>query len=432
MPAKAIRVREKGLPVRLSVGRAARPLPITTYIPREAAPGLTGPHTLDGKPPRMLLAFLHQHTGIFLFNSRLFATSVATVFSFVMAMALFPPYIAFLRRMRCSSELESQKGDTEPVMPAGLLFMVIIFVTSLVAVRFNSYALSALAVYGFFGIIGGVDDMAKLINKRRLAQGAITKQDYQYKSDGISTSLRLSLYIGISLLVAVAAYKYIPNINGRITVPFFSIERHFPYLPFWVFIPFMALIIASMANGVNFTDGFDTLATVPLITCVTFVGLTAFVSSNSKWCSYLLIPFIPNVEEILPLVGAIIGVLLAFLWFNSPPSSIIMGDSGAIGLGGMVGIMFVFVKAEFYLPVVGFVFLMEFMSDIIQIGWFKMTRKRVFLMAPIHHHFQLSMAKKNPFYNNNKALTRSKITWRFHILSVILLVMGLILFFKVR
>jgi phospho-N-acetylmuramoyl-pentapeptide-transferase len=259
----------------------------------------------------------------------------------------------------------------------------------------------------------------------------ITKQDYQYKSDGISSGLRLTLYLVISVLVAVAAYKYIPDINGKITVPLISVTKTFPYLPFWIFIPLMALTIAIMANGVNFTDGFDTLSTVPMITCYIFIGVVAFISSNTTWANYLLIPFIPHVEEILPLVGAVIGVLLAFLWYNSPPSSIIMGDSGSVGLGGMIGIMFVFIKAVAYLPIVGFVFMMEFVSVVLQIGYFKLTHgKRIFLMAPIHHHFQIKM-RKNPRYLEEFYI-KSKISWRLHIISVVLLVAGLILFLKIR
>ena len=169
---------------------------------------------------------------------------------------------------------------------------------------------------------------------------------------------------------------------------------------------------------------------VPIITCSVFVGIIAYVSSHSVWSSYLLIPYIPHVDEILPLVGAIVGTLLAFLWFNSPPSSIIMGDSGAVGLGGTIGILFIFVKAAFFLPIVGFIFLLEFVSVVLQIGSFKLTGKRIFLRAPLHHHFQFQM-RKNPFYTNEMNI-RSKITWRFHIISVILLIIGLITFFKVR
>ncbi len=378
----------------------------------------------------MLIELLYQKTHIYLLNSRLFSTGVATVFSFLCAMILFPPYIAFLRKLNVNTEFESLKGKPDPVMPAGLIFLVIILATTLITARFNSYVISALAIYVFFSVIGAVDDIAKVINKSRVAKGKITKQDYQYKADGISANIRLFLYILVSCLVAIAAYKYIPNINGYINIPFLSISRDFPYMPFWLFIPFMTLVIAIMANGVNFTDGFDTLAAVPLITCFLFVGVIAYVSSHAVWSRYLLIPHISGVDEVLPLAGAMVGTLLAFLWFNSPPSSIIMGDSGAVGLGGTIGIMFIFIKAAFFLPFVGFIFILEFLSVVLQIFSFKTTGKRIFLRAPIHHHFQFLM-RKNPFYAQEFYI-RSKITWRFHIISVILLVVGLIVFFKVR
>jgi len=378
----------------------------------------------------MLIELLYQHTHLYLFNSRLFSTSVATIGAFLGAMLLFPLLIAFLRKLNMSTEFETVKGKTEPVMPAGILFFIIIVATCLVTARFNSYVVSALVIYVFFSIIGAADDIAKVVNKSRVAKGSLSKQDYQYKADGISANLRLLLYILISLLVAISAYKYIPNINGYINIPFLSIVKDFPYFPAWIFVPFMTLVIAVMANGVNFTDGFDTLATVPLITSLLFVGIIAYVSSHALWCRYLLIPYIPGIDEILPFIGAIVGSLLAFLWFNSPPSSIIMGDSGAVGLGGVLGIMFIFIKAAFFIPIVGFIFMFEFVSVVLQIGSFKSTGKRIFLRAPIHHHFQIKM-RQNPFYSNEFYI-RSKITWRFHIISVILLVVGLIIFFKVR
>ncbi len=376
----------------------------------------------------MLIELLYQNTEIHLLHSRLFATSMATVISFILAMLLFPPYIAFLNKFQISSEFE--KTSDGPVMPAGILFMVIIVFTTFVAVRINSYVFSALIIYVFFSIIGAVDDLAKVINKRNIAKGIISKQDYQYKADGISASLRLFLYITISFFVAVAAYRYIPNINGDVNLPLVSITKHFPSLPFWLFIPFMAFTIAVLANGVNFTDGFDTLATVPSICCFLFVGIISFISSNSIWSNYLLIPHIVGLQEILPLIGAVIGTLLAYLWYNSPPSTIIMGDSGSVGLGGLIGILFIFTKAGFYLPIVGFIFFLEFVSVVVQIGYFKLTGKRVFLMAPIHHHFQILM-RQSGLYSGEFHI-KSKIAWRFHILSVVCLVLGLVLFLKIR
>lgn len=378
----------------------------------------------------MLLEFIYQSSGKYLFSSRLFASSMAAIFSFTLAMLLFQPYIKFLQKFHFSSELDDSTGKRQPVMPAGILFLLIISFTVLLTCRFNSYVISALVIYVFFSVIGAVDDIAKVINKRRLAKGLITKEDYQYKADGISATLRLVLYLLVSFAVAIAAYKFIPDINGHIIIPFVSIAKSFPYMPALFFIPFMALAIAVMANGVNFTDGFDTLSTVPLITSMVFVALISYISSNEVWSAYLKIPYIDGVEELLPLIGAVTGTLLAFLWFNSPPSSIIMGDSGSIGLGGLVGIMFIFIKAGFYLPILGFIFLLEFASTFLQIGYFKLTKKRIFRCAPIHHHFQFKMRDKG--YYGSEANIKSKIAWRFHIISVVLLIIGTILFLKVR
>lgn len=377
----------------------------------------------------MFLEYLYQNSNIYLLYSRLFSTSVATIVAFLSAMLLFPPYIRFLRKFHVTSEFETKSG-TEPVMPAGILFMIIIAFTCIIAVRFNSFVISALIIYFFFSIIGAIDDIAKVVNKRRVAKGLISKQDYQYKADGISAGIRLSLYVIISLGVAIAAYEYIPNISGRMNLPFFSVSKHFPYFPFWIFIPLMTLTIAVLANGVNFTDGFDTLAAVPAITCLVFAGVVSYVSSNAVWSNYLLIPHIPGAEELLPLIGAIIGTLLAYLWFNSPPSTIIMGDSGSVGIGGLIGILFIFTKTTFYLPIVGFIFLMEFISVVLQIGYYKMTKKRIFLMAPIHHHFQIKMRKSGNFAGEFHI--KSKISWRFHIISIVLLVVSLALFLKIR
>jgi phospho-N-acetylmuramoyl-pentapeptide-transferase len=378
----------------------------------------------------MLIELIHNNTQLFILNSRLFSTGLATVLSFLLAMILFPPYIAFLRRLHISSEFESNDKNVEPVMPAGILFLLIVSAVTLITVRINSYVISGLVIYIFFSIIGAVDDIAKVVNKRKVQQGTLSKEDFQYKADGISAGLRLTLYIGISVIVAILAYIYIPNINGTISLPFISITKEFPYLPFWLFIPFMTMTIAVLANGVNFTDGFDTLATVPSITCLLFVGVISFISSNATWSTYLLIPHIVGLQELLPLIGAVIGTLLAYLWFNAPPSTIIMGDSGSVGLGGFIGILFVFTKAGFFLPIVGFIFLLEFVSVFIQIGYFKLTKKRFFLMAPIHHHFQKKMEKSGRYGGGFQI--KSKIMWRFHIMSVLLLIFGLVLFLKVR
>src|SRR5215469_11968168 len=136
----------------------------------------------------MLIEYLYQSTGIYLFYSRVFSTGVATIMSFLLAVTLFSPYIKFLRKLNVSSELDKEKkGPEGPVMPAGILFFVIIMATTLIVLRVNSYVISALIIYCFFSIIGAADDVAKVINQRKVARGLIAKQDYQYKADGISS-----------------------------------------------------------------------------------------------------------------------------------------------------------------------------------------------------------------------------------------------------
>jgi len=410
----------------------------------------------------MILDYLYELTGLHIFSSRLFAAGAALFLSFIISMLLFPPYIKKLQQLHFSAEVKASKHN--PVMPAGLLFMGVILILSLFLSRFNPFVIAALAVYMFYAIIGAVDDIAKIVNKRKLLRNEISVKDYQYKTDGISASLRLTLYLLISFVVTVALYRFTPSLNEGITIPFVStaqsvqvtpesstIElsdtvpmtptseisestttgRHTPApLPVWLFIPLMTVVIAVMANGVNFTDGFDTLTSVPLLSNFAFIAIIAYASSRPDWSSYFLIPQIQGIQEVLPLIGAAVGVLLAFLWFNAPPSTIIMGDSGSIALGGLVGILFVFIKAEFYLPIVAFIFIVEFASSFIQIFWYKLTKTRVFRMAPIHHHYQLKM-RESGLYSRESDI-KSKITWRFHILSIILLFAGLFIFLKVR
>ncbi len=376
----------------------------------------------------MFFDMMYELTGMQVFSSRLFAGGTALFLSFLLSMTFFPMYIRKLKSLHFSSEAQTNKH--QPVMPAGIFFIVVILPISLLTSRFNNFVGSALAVYLFYGIIGAIDDIAKIRNKRKLLRNEITLKEFQYKTDGISASLRLTLYLLIAFIVALVSYKLTPSLSREITFPFLSVAKHFPQLPVWIFIPIMTFVIAVMANGVNFTDGFDTLTSVPLLTNLTFVALIAYISSRPDWSGWFLIPQIQGISEIIPLIGAAVGVLLAFLWFNSPPSTIIMGDSGSIALGGLVGILFVFIKAEFYLPIIAFIFLIEFASSFLQIFWYKLTKKRIFRCAPIHHHFQFKMRDTKKY--KSEADIKSKITWRFHITSVMLLILGLVLFLKVR
>jgi phospho-N-acetylmuramoyl-pentapeptide-transferase len=219
-------------------------------------------------------------------------------------------------------------------------------------------------------------------------------------------------------------------------MPFVKPETWFPYLPRWAFILLIVLVTTSSANGANFTDGLDSLVSVPIITTSIFAGVVAYISGNSIWSRYFLIPHIPGGDELFPICAAMVGSMLAYLWYNSPPAEIYMGDAGSIGFGGAIGMMFVLLKIELFLPIVGVVFLAEALSVLLQIAGFKATKrfgkdrtgKRLFLRAPLHHHYQLKWKGR---FESNQALN-SKIIWRFHLVSILALIIGSLIFFKVR
>lgn len=383
----------------------------------------------------MLSDLLFHLTGVNLFADRLFRAGAASLFASLLVFLLMPTFIAWLHRMDATSDFDHGKKRSPPIM-GGMLLVGSVLAASLCFARLNAYSASVLVILLAYSVIGGIDDVMKIHNKRLVASGKLSRADYQLKADGISARLRLSLYFIFSLIVAVFAYKFIPGLSGHVTVPFVKPEVWFPYLPNWAFIVLICIVITSSANGANFTDGLDSLVSVPLITTALFAGVVAYISGNSILSRYFLIPHIPGGDELFPICGAIVGALLAYLWYNSPPAEIYMGDAGSIGLGGAIGVMFVLLKIEFFLPIVGVVFLAEAASVLMQISGFKITRrlskdgagKRIFLRAPLHHHYQMKWKER---FDSNQALN-SKIIWRFHLVSILALIIGSLIFFKVR
>ncbi len=373
----------------------------------------------------MLAQWLFNITGNDLFDGRLFRAGASALLAIILVMATMPAYIRFLNRLDASSDCDKDQKKAPPIM-GGLLLIAVTLITSLCFAKMNGYTISTLAILVAYAGVGAIDDIAKIRNKRLVAQGKLNLKDYQYKTDGISSSLRLLLYFLFSLVVAVFAYKFIPELKGHLTIPFVKPSVWHPYLPNWAFILFMSFIITASANGTNFTDGLDSLVSVPIMTSMVFVGLVAYFSGNFIFSEYLHIPFLPGVDELFPIASAILGTLLAYLWYNSPPAEIYMGDAGAVGFGGAIGIMFILVRAELFLPIVGLVIIAEALSVVLQIAYFKITKgKRLLLCAPIHHHFQMKW--KDKF--SSKPLLNSKIAWRMHLMSIFALIAGLVIFF---
>jgi phospho-N-acetylmuramoyl-pentapeptide-transferase len=292
------------------------------------------------------------------------------------------------------SHLVTKKGT--PTMGGLMMLFGILVSTVLWANPANRYVWIVLAVTVFFGAIGFYDDYLK-----------VTKQTHA----GFSGKLRFL----IEALVAAVACYFIASLGRQpfatsLTFPFFK-EVVIPLG--WFFVVFGSFIIVGAGNAVNLTDGLDGLATVPVIIVTLSFGFISYLVGNSFFSEYLNIHYVAGTGELAVLCGAVIGAGLGFLWFNAPPASIFMGDTGSLALGGMIGTIAVATKHEIVLAVVGGLFVLEAVSVIVQVVSYKLTGKRVFRMAPIHHHFE------------QLGWTEPQIVIRFWIVSVVLALAGL-------
>ena len=292
------------------------------------------------------------------------------------------------------SHLVTKKGT--PTMGGLMMLFGIVASTLLWANPANRYVLIVLGVTITFGAIGFYDDYLK-----------VTKQTHA----GVSGKLRFALEV----LVGVLACYFIASIGRQafatsLTVPFFK-ELVIPLG--WFFFIFGSFIIVGAGNAVNLTDGLDGLATVPVIIVALSFGFISYLVGNSFFADYLNVHYVAGAGELAVLCGAVIGAGLGFLWFNAPPASIFMGDTGSLALGGMIGTIAVATKHEIVLAVVGGLFVLEAVSVIVQVLSYKLTGKRVFRMAPIHHHFE------------QLGWTEPQIVIRFWIISIVLAMAGL-------
>jgi len=269
----------------------------------------------------------------------------------------------------------TEKAGT-PTM-GGLMFLAGIAVATLLwADLTNVYVWAVLLVTLTFGALGFADDYAK-----------VTKQS----TAGVSGRMRLAIEAGVAML---AVYLMIEFGQASPENAHLSTSLTFPLLKramidlSWFYVAFGAFIIVGASNAVNFTDGLDGLATVPVMIAAATFGLIAYLVGNYVFSGYLELHFVPGVGEVAVFCSAIVGSGLGFLWYNAPPARIFMGDCGALSLGGALGAVAVATKHEIVLGIVGGLFVIETVSVIIQVLWFKRTGRRVFLMAPIHHHFE--------------------------------------------
>ena len=283
-----------------------------------------------------------------------------------------------------------------PTMGGALILGAVIVSTLLWARLDNPFVWLVLFVTIAFGAIGFADDYAK-----------VSKQN----TAGVPGKLRLGLGFMIATIACVWASAYHPpELQNQLALPFFKDAL----FNMWIFfIPFGVIVIVGSANAVNLTDGLDGLAIMPVMIAAGTLGVIAYAVGRVDFTEYLDVHYVPGTGEIIIFCAGLIGGGLGFLWYNAPPAAVFMGDTGSLALGGALGAIAVATKHEIVLAIVGGLFVVEALSVIIQVFYFKATGKRVFLMAPIHHHFE------------KKGWPESQIVIRFWIISLILAMIGL-------
>jgi phospho-N-acetylmuramoyl-pentapeptide-transferase len=341
--------------------------------------------------------------GFNLFNYVSFRTGGAIITAFLLSLLVGPKFILWLKSLQGAGqpiradgpETHFKKAGT-PTMGGLLILGSVTVSTVLWAQPTNPLIWLALFVMVGFGLLGLRDDYLKLTKR---------------SSDGLSGRKKILGQLIISLVATYGFITYLPSdIATDVAVPFFK-EFFIPLgLLFFVW---SAFVMIGASNAVNLTDGLDGLAIVPVAIAAACFGLIAYLVGRVDFSNYLQIPYVPGTAELAILCGALVGGAMGFLWFNAPPAMIFMGDTGSLSMGGVLAAIAIMVKHELVLIIVGGIFVMETISVIIQVLSFKIRGKRVFLMAPIHHHFE------------KKGWSESTVVIRFWIIAVVLALIGL-------
>jgi phospho-N-acetylmuramoyl-pentapeptide-transferase len=352
-----------------------------------------------------LLVPLSEDIGVFnVFRYITFRSGAAVVTALAISFVLGPPVISWLKRRQRQGQPIRTDGPAghlitkqgTPTMGGFLILLALTISTLLWADLRNGYVWAVLAITCGFGLVGFADDYLKLT---------------QRNSKGLPGKLKLTAQI----LIAAGAAAWIallspPELATHLAVPF--IKDLLLNLS-WFFVPFAVFVMVGASNAVNLTDGLDGLAIVPVMIAAGCFALIAYLTGNSVFSGYLQIHYIAGAGELAVFCGALVGASLAFLWFNAPPAMVFMGDTGSLSCGGALGGIAVVTKHELVLAIIGGLFVLETVSVIVQVASFKLTGRRVFRMAPLHHHFE------------QKGWAEPTIVIRFWIIASILALAGL-------
>lgn len=343
-----------------------------------------------------ILYSLHDYHSFFnVFRYITLRTVYAVLTALILSLLIGPYVIEFLKKYQIGQYVRDNgpkshlsKSGT-PTMGGLLILMAVLFATLSWIDLANIYGwLVLFALFGF-GLIGFIDDYLKVVRKR---------------SAGLAGRYKFTLQIVVASIIA-AVLHYLPAFSTKLSVPFFKNVN--PDLG-WFYIPFVIIIIVGASNAVNLTDGLDGLAIGPVIIATMVFTIITYAAGHAKIANYLLIPFVNGSGELAILCGSVFGASLGFLWFNTYPASVFMGDVGSLPLGALLGAVAVISKHELLLVIVGGIFVAETVSVIFQVASYRLNGKRVFLMAPLHHHYEL------------KGWQEPKIIVRFWIIAIIL------------
>jgi phospho-N-acetylmuramoyl-pentapeptide-transferase len=351
-----------------------------------------------------LLYPLHDRIALFnVFRYLTFRGAAAIVTALLLSWLLGPRFIAWLRRMSVGQNIREvgpqahQVKAGTPTMGGVLILFSVVVATLLWADLTSIYVWLATLVTTAFGVIGFIDDYIKVKQRRNLGLTARAKFWLQVAA---------AAGLGIALLFLPSQYRF----NPTLVFPFFKqVMLNLGYL----YIPFVVVVLVGASNAVNLTDGLDGLAIGSTSIAAATYAIFTYIAGNRVIANYLQIPHVPGVGEVAVFCGALVGAGLGFLWYNSHPAEVFMGDVGSLSLGAAIGSVAVLAKQEILLVLVGGLFVLEAMSVIIQVASFKLRGKRVFRMAPLHHHFELS------------GWAEPKVIVRFWILSILFALLSL-------
>ncbi len=350
--------------------------------------------------------------GLNVFQYVTFRTAWATITALLISLLLGGKVIKKLKALEVGQEIreelsaEHQAKKGTPTM-GGVLVLLAVFVSTLLWARLDSiYLWLAVISTLAFGAIGFVDDYIKIVKKRSL---------------GLTERQKLILQLATAVFVWGVLY-IAANYPWNLSIPFFkatAIPNGISYIPPIVYLIFIVFVLLGSSNAVNLTDGMDGLCiSVTFIAMSALTGLT-YVASDGRWSKYLDITHKPEAAELTVFCGAMVGASLGFLWYNAPKAEVFMGDVGSLAIGGALGTVAILTKQEFMLPFIGGIFIIEAVSVITQVGYFKFTKrttgtgKRIFRQAPIHHHFQMG------------GMSEPKVVFRFVIVAILFALLSL-------